>query len=404
MTAETATRPVQRRVPTLDTLSDSQIEAIRSIPAHDSAGAQPRSIEASRPVSLFLDRARYDLEQEKVFRGLPVPLSLSVMLPQPGSAVAVNTYGTDVLLTRAKDGVVHAFLNACTHKGSQLIDGGETRTTTRLICPYHAWTFALDGRLIGVPRSETFTGLCKENRPLAQLACHEAGGIIWVGLDRNRSLYDFSSIDSQLVTDFEALNLPRMHLYGRKIFDLKANWKLVLEPFLEPYHVQRLHAKSVGPLFSDTPGVYHLLGHNIRQISGKTNFMPDVLDIKGENIHKSVTHAYQVFPNMVVVTSPYYISVMILAPRDVDRTIVDYMMLTREAPDNAKAQELFSRSYETILSVFGGEDFHAAQLCQQGLASGAILNVVYSGMEEMIPLYYGMLEKQLGLDTAATTV
>lgn len=402
MTAETETPPVQRRVPTLDTLSDSQIKAIRSIPALNSDAARPRAIQASRPVSIFLDRARYDLEQEKVFRSLPVPLSLSVMLPQPGTAVAVNTYGTDVLLTRAKDGVVHAFLNACTHKGSQLIECGEPKTTSRLICPYHAWTFALDGRLIGVPRSETFTGLCKENRPLAQLACQEMGGIIWVGLDRNRR-YDFSSIDSQLVTDFEALNLPRMHLYGRKIFDLKANWKLVLEPFLEPYHVQRLHAKSVGPLFVDNPGVHHVLGRNIRQASGKTNFTPEVLDAPGENIHKSMTFAYQVFPNMVVVTSPYYISAMILVPRGVDRTLVDYMMLTREAPDNPKAEELFSRSYETILSVFGGEDFRAAELSHQGLSSGAIDNVIYSGMEEMIPLYYGMLEKQLGLDPAEST-
>ena len=247
---------------------------------------------------------------------------------------------------------------------------------------------------MAVPREETIANFDKTERGLAELACREAGGIVWVMLDRNAEP-DFRGMDDLLAADMEAFDLPRMHVYGRKTFDLAANWKLVQEPFLEGYHVQRLHARSVGPMFADVPNVTDVLGLNIRQISGKVNFTPDCLDIDGENIHKSVTHAYLVFPNTVIVTSPYYISVMFIIPRGPGRTIVDYIMMTRGKPDNEKAEDVYRRSYEMILNVFGGEDFRAAEISHAGLSSGAMTDVVYCGLEETIPLYYDILERFL---------
>lgn len=381
-----------KRIQILSDLSESQIAAIRKIPSHDKA--KPKAIEASRPVSNFLSQEHYDLEQQKIFRRFGVPVTVSALLPKLGSALAHDGYGVPLLLTRDKEGKVHAFLNACMHKGSKLIEDCEPHKAGKLTCPYHAWTFALDGRLVGVPREETLKNFDKSKRGLAELACREEGGLIWVMLDRNAEP-DFSNLDGQLSSDLEAFDIPRMHVYGRKTFELDANWKLVQEPFLEGYHVQRLHARSVGPMFADVPNVTDVLGLNIRQISGKVAFTPECLDIEGENIHKSVTHAYLVFPNTVIVTSPYYISVMFIMPKAPGKTIVDYMMLTRSAPDNDKAKELYQRSYEMILGVFGGEDFRAAAISQSGLESGALEDLVYCGLEETIPLYYEILERFL---------
>src|SRR5262249_17743538 len=128
---------------------------------------------------------------------------------------------------------------------------------------------------------------------------------------------------------------------------------------------------------------------------GKVQFEPSVLDIPGENIHKSVTFAYMVFPNTVVITSPYYISVKIVKPNGVNRTTVEYFMLTRTAPDNEKARDLYSRSYEMVLDVFGKEDYRAACTSQAGLASGALKEVVYGGLETNIPLFYEAVERHL---------
>lgn len=393
MNATATAAPTERPLlQTLDMLSESQQRAIRRIAPHDQASVPV--INARRPVSTFTGEDFFQLEQERLFRKQAVPITVSARIADPGSAVAHDGYGIPLLVTRDKNGQAHVFLNACTHKGAKLIDGCDVAKGNRLMCPYHAWTFGTDGKLIGAARPETFANLDKSSRGLAELPSREAGGIIWAMLDRH-AVPDFAGVDEQLAADFDAFELPNLHVYGYKQFHLDANWKLVLEPFLEGYHVQRLHASTVGPLFADVPNVVDTLGLNIRQISGKMNFTPDCLDIPGENIHASVTHAYNVFPNCVVVTSPYYISVMFLMPTAVDKTTVDYFMLTRRPPDNPKGAELYRKSYEMIVAVFGGEDFYAAQLSHAGLATGAVDDVVYSGLEATIPMYNEILDRVL---------
>ena len=170
----------------------------------------------------------------------------------------------------------------------------------------------------------------------------------------------------------------------------------MLEPFLEGYHVQRLHAASIGDLFADAPSIVSSFGANIRQVSGRIGYYPAMLDENPEdNIHKLVTHAYTAFPNLVIVTSQYYISAMILMPRDVDHTTVHYFMLTPEPAKTPKAEEVFQRSYELILNVFGNEDFRAAQISHAGLATGVPETTVYCGLEENIIRYYDAFEKLL---------
>jgi Ring hydroxylating alpha subunit (catalytic domain) len=123
-----------------------------------------------------------------------------------------------------------------------------------------------------------------------------------------------------------------------------------------------------------------------------------LLKEKDGNIHKHITHAYLLFPNTIIVTSPYYISVMILMPRARNRTIVDYYMMVKGPVDNPKAQELYTRSYEMIHAVFGGEDFRAASLQQEAMDSGAIEEVYYGGLENMIAPFHTAVESFLKPD------
>jgi len=375
-------------VPTIASLSPSQQDAIRRIPAHDKIVY--RAIEASRPASIFLDPAHFGREQERVFRKFAVPVMVSALLPN-GHVLANDNYGVPLVATRARDGKARLFLNACQHKGAKLVEDNMLHKQPVLVCPYHAWSYGLDGKLVGVPHQEAFLNLCKSKKNLIELPTLDAGGILWAHLDP-AAAPDFGHVTDELVADLDGLNLRGMHVYGRQTFDLRANWKLVFEPFMEGYHVQRLHAQSVGPLFADVPTVTDRIGMHFRQVSGKVDFDPERhLDPEG-NIHKHVTHAYQLFPNAVVITSPYYISVMVLAPRAADRTIVDYVMLTHSPPDNPKAQKLYERSYQMVLDVFGGEDFRAAQSSHAGLASGGLDELVYCGLEEVIPSFYDNLE------------
>lgn len=392
MNSVTAVEQAPRRITRLQDLTPSQIEAIRKIPAEKDAVLVPFG--ATRPNEIFTGRERYEAEQAKIFQRYPMPVTLSALL-EPGSVVANDSYGVPLLIARGKDGVVRAFINACQHKGSKIVEDCEVRKQGRLTCPYHAWTYGIDGKLIGIARKEAFENIDKADRGLAELETREWGGIIYVQLNRDISA-DWSNLSEQVADDFAALGIPNAHVYGRKTFDLKANWKVVLEPFLEGYHVQRLHAASIGDNFQDAPNIVDMFGPNIRQVSGRIGYVPEMLDEDAEaNVHKLVTHAYTAFPNCVVVTSQYYTSVMILMPRDVDRTVVEYFMITPEAASTPKAEEVFGRSFELILSVFGGEDFRAAEISQQGLAAGVPKETIYCGLETNIVRYYEALEALL---------
>ncbi len=141
-------------------------------------------IEETRPASIFLDTARFDAEQANIFRKLAVPVTLSALL-RPGSVMGHDDHGLPLVFARDKQGVVRCFLNACMHKGSKLVETCEAQKAGKMTCPYHAWTFGLDGTLIAVPREETFDNLDKASRHLKELPVREEGGIVWVMLDKN---------------------------------------------------------------------------------------------------------------------------------------------------------------------------------------------------------------------------
>ena len=395
-------RSEQSRVPnpTLNSLSPSAVAAVRRIPAHEQS-VIPCNV-ARRPASIYTDVAYFEREQQAIFKRFAVPVGVSAQLPEPNMFQAVKAYGLPLLLSRDAKGEAKVFLNACQHRGSIVVERTDAFKAGRVSCPYHAWTYSTTGALVGVPRQEVFEGLKKEELGLAELPSKEAGGLIWAMLDRH-ARPDFSTVSEELMGDFDALNISQLHLYGHKTFELNANWKLVIEPFLESYHIQRLHAQSVASMFADLLGVVDVLGDHVRQLSGKAQFDPSLLDIPGENIHKHVTFAYLVFPSTVVITSPYYVGIQIVKPNGVNKSTVEYFMLTRDKPDNDKARDLFSRSFEMILHVFGNEDYRAACMSQTGLESGALKEVVFGGMESRIPLFYKNVEKHLERYEAART-
>lgn len=363
-------------------LTQSQLDAIMALPSHEDAAVPTE--ESTMPVSVYVDPAHYERERAAVFGRMPVPVTVSGLLPNPKMAVAHDAYGIPLLLTRDGSGAVHAFLNVCTHRGSKVIENSEPHHCPRMTCPYHAWTFGLDGKLIGVPRSEVFPTLDKAANGLRRLHSREVGGIIWVGLDPAQEP-DFSDASGPLSADLEAFNIPNMHVFGRKRFDLKANWKILIETFLETYHVPPLHKNTVAPHFAEVPTLMTHFGPHSRQTTGRAHFEPGKLDIDVDQLHRHVTHAYHLFPSAVLVTSPYHINFVTMMPRAADRTIVDCYMLTNSPPETEKVRELYEKSFKfNFEDVFGAEDFRAAQLVQEGLSSGAISSVRFGGLEQAL--------------------
>lgn len=369
-----------------------QLALARAIPNNVGMAPTERS---TVPAFVYTDPARYAQERARLFGRLAVPVGVSALLPEPGMVVTHDGYGVPILLTRDSRREARAFMNVCRHRGTRLVETTGPTKTPRLVCPYHAWTYGLDGRLVGLPRAETFPGLDKGTHGLVPLPTREAGGIIWVGLDREHDP-DFGLVVGELTEDLDALEIGDMYLYARNTHDVAANWKLIMDAFLEPYHVQRLHSSTIGPFFADSVTVGDLIGPHARSAVGRVDFVEAAGLQELGALRRAVTYAYSIFPGCVVIASPDYVNVMVLMPQNEGRTLVEDFMLIPEPPANEKAEDHWQRSFELLDGgVFGREDFGAATLGQRGLSAGVLDRIELGGLEQGIRRFHDTVEDYL---------
>jgi phenylpropionate dioxygenase-like ring-hydroxylating dioxygenase large terminal subunit len=377
MDAPTSLRPTQ-----------GQLALARLVQSGESThGSGITSVEASA----YTDDARFALEQERLFARLPQVIAPSALLPRTNMAVPHDAFGLPLLLTRDKEGLAHVFFNVCRHRGTRLVERGAEVCAPRIVCPYHAWSYALDGRLAGMPRPDSFPRLDKAGYALRELPSREAGGLIWFA----RQEADLSDADA-LAPEFDAFGLAGHHLYRRRVHDVAANWKLIMDAFLESYHVQRLHSATIGPFFADGITAADRIGRHQRSAVGRIEHLARVDPTDWAALRGAITFAYQLFPATVLVMSPDYLNLMVLMPDAVDRTLVEDFMLIPRPPATPEEEAHWERSW-TLLDggVFAAEDFRAAELGQQGLSSGAVDRLTLGTLETGIRHFHDEIERAL---------
>ena len=344
------------------------------------------------PATHYTDPERFAAEQRLIFDKVPHLLAPSALLPERNMAVAHDHYGKPLIISRDAEGHAHVFANVCRHRGTRLIEATGVVPAKRIVCPYHAWAYKPDGELTGMPRAECFPGLDKADHGLFRYPSVEAGGLIWFAKSPQADFTDALA----LAPDLDAFALADQYVFRRQTHGVAANWKLVIDAFLESYHVQRLHAATIASFFADGITVADSIGQHQRAAVGRSDYLDKVDRDDWAALRHAVTYTYQLFPASVVIVSPDYINLLIAMPQSVGRTLVEDIMLIAEEPATNEAAAHWQRSWDLLDGgTFAGEDFRAAELGQQGLASGALDRIILGTLEHGIADFHRKVDAAL---------
>jgi len=191
------------------------------------------------PWGWYSDPAVLELERERIFRHSWQYVGHAGEVAEPGSFAATRVGDVPVVLVRDREDTLRAFLNVCRHRGSIICDGHGRRET--LQCPYHAWTYGLDGRLITAPRSKREGGIESPELGLVQLQLGAWGPLLFVNPDPEAAPFeDFLDGMPERIAD-AGIDLDALRFLQRSESELACNWKVSAENFLECYHCPTAH-------------------------------------------------------------------------------------------------------------------------------------------------------------------
>ncbi|WP_320780630.1 aromatic ring-hydroxylating dioxygenase subunit alpha [Streptomyces sp. CRN 30] len=338
------------------------------------------SLIATLPGHYYTDPAVFRREQELLFESMWMCAVRSADLPRPGAYRTVRIGRESVLVTRSRTGGLRAFLNVCRHRGARLCteESGEVRRTLR--CPYHAWTYDLDGRLVAAPNLARMPDVDRVAYGLVGVALREWLGYAWVCLAEEPPSFEETVIGSAVERLGDAAAIDRYGTEGltlgeRVSYDVRANWKLIVENFMECYHCATIHPElsEVLPEFRGGYAAQYYVGHGAAfgegvegfTVDGSTGFgkLPEVAREQDRRYY-AITVKPTAFVNLV----PDHVILHRMFPLAEDRTLVECDWLY--APEVVASGADVSKSVQLFHRV-NTQDFAACERTQPAMGSRA---------------------------------
>ncbi len=338
----------------------------------------PESLVPTLPGRYYTDDSVFALEQERIFEQMWFCAVRSSELAGPGSFRTVRIGRESVIVSRNRTGEIRAFFNVCRHRGATLCaqDAGEVKRAFQ--CSYHAWTYDLDGKLVAAPNLTKMPDIDRVDFGLRRVAVREWLGYTWLCLADEPPSFEASVMrevaqrlgDVESIDHYDVANLA----LGRRIsYDVAANWKLIVENFMECYHCATIHPEltEVLPEFADGYAAQFFVGHGAEFGADVAGFTVDgtaglerIPGVSAEQDRRyyAITIRPQVFVNLV----PDHVILHRMFPVAADRTIVecDWLYL----PEVVHSGKDLDRSVELFDRV-NRQDFDACARCQPAMSS-----------------------------------
>lgn len=336
------------------------------------------------PADRYRDPDRCARERSALFGGPRIVAASSAIAP--GACAPIDRADAGALLAaRDPAGALRGFANACRHRGVRLVDA--PCAARALVCPYHAWTYDLAGALIHVPHEAAFPGLGPRHRALAPRPLVERHGLVWLGGDVDAHL-------GEVGADLAALELDRHVVWQRARATRRCNWKLVIEAFLDGYHIRVLHRDSVYRFFLDAASVAEPAGPHVRAVTGRRALADAPADLSGAALRQLVSPSLLLFPSTIVVEHPDFVSIVTVVPLAPDRTEWDHLMLVPAA--RADEVEHWDKSWALIEEgVFQREDLWVCEQAQRGIDAGATDELLFGELEVGARWFHEAIEAAL---------
>ncbi len=340
------------------------------------------------PVENYLSPERFDAEL-RLLRRWPVPFCPSALLPTAGAYLAREAAGTPLLAVRGEDGVVRAFRNTCRHRGAQVAEG--SGCAGGFMCPFHGWTYGLDGALRHVPHEEGFPGLDRSAHALMPVRTEERGGLVFV--TQEPAAFAEGALDG-----FPELIPADERLHPVDEIEVASNWKLLVEGFLEGYHIRPTHKDSFFPHGFDNLNVIETFGRN-RRVTFPFRAIEKfrARTAREGSAERVLSYVHHLFPNVLVVTFPDLIAMVVLEPIAIDRTRAITWSFAGRADRNRDNPDAAAQAM-AFLDAGVAEDRAIACSIQKGLKRGANTHFEFGRFEGGLTHFHQHLNELLGAD------
>jgi len=380
------------------------VEIVRRILSHIDAGTTDEGEVWREPVQNYLDPSRFTDEMQ-VLRSFPSVYLPSAAIPNEGDHAERITYGVPLFAVRGRDGRARVFRNACRHRGLALVEG--PGCSHALVCRYHGWTYRLDGALSHVPHAHAFPDLDMSTRGLVEVESREVDGLIIISpLDLPATGTSQHHADAAMAALSDGSPWRDKLLPAEKLLFVEAtarqmNWKILVEQFLEGYHIRSTHKDTFFPIQYDDLNVVEAFGPNSRITFPYRNI--ERLRDRPESLWTTdgrVTYVYHLFPNVLFATFPDLVLLIIIDPVDVANSLVTiYSMATPEVAQNVSVDggehNNPAEGARNLLDTGALEDNEMSAGVQRGLPAGANTFLEFGRHESAIGRFHATLDERL---------
>lgn len=313
----------------------------------------------SLPPGIYHDQQVHDLEIERLFRQDWICIGRHAEIPNPGDYITRDIIDSPVFVIRQRDGSVKAFANVCLHRAARLLDG--SGHVSRISCPYHSWTYEADGKLIGAPFMNETPGFELSSFRLKEMRCESWEGFIYVSLSADaQSLEEALTGLTELVGDFRMGDYVTVYEH---VESWDANWKCLVENFMDSYHIHRVHKESFARYGSSEdltklfPGddayTYHVVQENEDRHSVYAHSENSWL--KGDDRYK--TYLINIFPSHVIQLQPDLLWYLSILPDGVGRLKIRWAVsIPAEILDSAPNREVEIDKQMSLIHQVNAED------------------------------------------------